>query len=74
MGQKEMQNKNVVFCTYSCSFSYHLFITSGLWPRVRARVLRTPVILDSLTRKTGRCAPPLRPHSFADPSGEIIDI
>ncbi len=33
-------------------------ITSGFWPRVRARALRAPVFLGSLTRKKGRCAPP----------------
>ncbi len=31
--------------------------TSGFWPRVRARALRAPVFLGSLTRHTGRCAP-----------------
>jgi hypothetical protein len=30
--------------------------TSGFWPRVRARALRAPVFLGSLTRQTGRCA------------------
>ena len=38
-----------------------IFRTSGFWPRVRARALRTPVFLGSLTCKTGRCAPPPRP-------------
>ncbi len=33
-------------------------MTSGFWPRVRARALRAPVFLSSLTHKTGRCAPP----------------
>ncbi len=28
--------------------------TSGVWPRVRARALRAPVLLG--TRRTGRCA------------------
>jgi hypothetical protein len=35
----------------------HLSYTSGFWPRVRARALRAPVFLSSLTHKTGRCAP-----------------
>jgi hypothetical protein len=35
-----------------------IFRTSGFWPRVRARALRAPVFLSSLTHKTGRCAPP----------------
>jgi hypothetical protein len=35
----------------------HYQITSGFWPRVRARALRAPVFLTSLTRQTGRCAP-----------------
>jgi hypothetical protein len=40
--------------------------TSGFWPRVRARALRAPVFLGSLTRQTGRCAPtPNAQHSFA---------
>ncbi len=30
----------------------------SFWPRVRARALRAPVFLGSLTRQTGRCAPP----------------
>jgi hypothetical protein len=29
-----------------------------VWPRVRVRALRALVFLASLTRKTGRCAPP----------------
>jgi hypothetical protein len=42
-----------------------LLRTSGFWPRVRARALRAPVFLGSLTWQTGRCAPP---HcSFAAP-------
>ncbi len=35
----------------------------GFWPRVRARALRAPVILISLSRPTGRCASAYR--SFA---------
>jgi hypothetical protein len=34
--------------------------TSGFWPRVRARALRTPVFFSSLPCQTGRCAPPPR--------------
>ncbi len=33
-------------------------VTSGFWPRVRARALRAPVLFGSFTRPTGRCAPP----------------
>jgi hypothetical protein len=33
--------------------------TSGFWSRVRARALRAPVFLGSLTRRKGRCAPPI---------------
>jgi hypothetical protein len=40
--------------------------TSGFWPRVRARALRAHVFLGSLTRQTGRCAPPGH-RSFAAP-------
>jgi hypothetical protein len=39
--------------------------TSEFWPRVRARALRAPVFLSSLTHKTGRCAPPPLHRSFA---------
>ena len=41
-------------------------MTSGFWPRVRARALRAPVFLDSLRRPTGRYAPPAH-RSFAAP-------
>ena len=41
--------------------------TSGFWPRVRARALRAPVFLSSLTCKAGRCSPSLAPCSFAAP-------
>ncbi|MFO0000489.1 MAG: hypothetical protein ACK559_05115, partial [bacterium] len=45
---------------------------------VRARVLRAPpVLLDLLTRRTGRCAPPSCPparSSFAVPTGNINNI
>ena len=43
------------------------FPASGFWPRVRARALRAPVLLGSLPRKTGRCAPTPPPahRSFA---------
>ncbi len=39
-------------------------ITSGFWPRVRARALRAPILLSSLPGPTGRCAPPAH-RSFA---------
>ncbi len=43
-----------------------LFVTSGFWPRVRARALHAPVFWGLLPRKTGRCAPPPHVHrSFA---------
>ncbi len=49
------------FCTL-------ILFTSGFWPRVRARALRAPVFLGSLTRKKGHCAPPPHAHrSFAAP-------
>ncbi len=37
---------------------WQIYLTSGFWPRVRARALRAPVFLGSLTRQTGRYAPP----------------
>jgi hypothetical protein len=40
-----------------------IFFTSWFVPRVRARALRTPVILGSIIRKTGRCAPPIPPFA-----------
>jgi hypothetical protein len=51
------------------------FITSGFWPRVRARALRVPVILGALPRQTGRCAPPAH-RSFAASysSAKIINL
>jgi hypothetical protein len=36
----------------------HYCITSGFWPRVRARTLPAPVFLGSLLHPTGHCAPP----------------
>ncbi len=44
------------FCAYVL-----LFFTNGFLPRVRARALHAPVILGSVTSKTGRCAPPPPP-------------
>ena len=38
-----------------------LFKTSGFWPRVRARVLRTPVILSHATPNGALRAPPPPP-------------
>jgi hypothetical protein len=40
------------------TFCFGVYIvTSGFWPRVRARALRAPVFWNSLRRQTGRCAP-----------------
>ncbi len=39
-----------------------IFITSGFWPRLRARALRAPVFLGSLPRQTGRYAPLISAH------------
>jgi hypothetical protein len=47
------RNAKVTFTKLSCSM-----LTSGFWPRVRARALCAPVFLGSLPRKTRRCAPP----------------
>ncbi len=44
----------------------NIWLTSGFWTRVRARVLRAPVFSGSLPRPTGRCAPPAQ-RSFAAP-------
>ncbi len=57
------------FCKFFNTFSKIrnrslLFTTSVFWPRVRARALRAPVFLGSLTRKKGRCAPPPRPSQL----------
>jgi hypothetical protein len=35
-----------------------LCYTSGFWPRVRARALRAPVFLDTLSRQLGATRPP----------------
>jgi hypothetical protein len=42
----------------------YYFITSGFWPRVRARALRAPVFLGSLKPQMGAARPP---RSFAAP-------
>jgi hypothetical protein len=42
-------------------------LTSGFWPRVRARSLRAPVFLGSLPCPSGRFAPPPAHRSFAAP-------
>ena len=42
-----------------------LLLTSGFWPRVRARALRAPVFFNSLPSQTGRCAPLAAHRSFA---------
>ncbi len=51
--------------TYNLKKYFH---TSRFWPRVRTRALRAPSFVSSLSRKTGRCAPPcpsqLRCFSF----------
>jgi hypothetical protein len=44
-----------------------VLMTSGFWPRVRARALRSPVFLGLLTCQTGSCAPPTTHRSFAAP-------
>ncbi len=52
----------------SCSFltwrnpNRYYQLTSGFWPRVRARALRAPVFLSSLPPPKGRCAPPRPVH------------
>jgi hypothetical protein len=48
-------------------FIHNLMISnySGFWPRVRARALRAPVFLGSLTRQTRRCASPAHPSYTA---------
>jgi hypothetical protein len=43
-----------------------LLLTSGFWPRVRARALRAPVFLDHLHAKRGATRPPGH-RSFAAP-------
>ncbi len=49
---------------FLCSSFHNIYITSGFWPRVRARALRAPVFLGTLPGQTGRCAPPAH-RSFA---------
>jgi hypothetical protein len=44
---------------------YIYILTSGFWPRVRARALRAPVFLSSLPRKQGAARPPPAQRSFA---------
>ena len=42
----------------------NIWLTSGFWPRVRARALRAFRFFGLKTRQTGRCAPPAN-GSFA---------
>jgi hypothetical protein len=58
---EEQVMKNVILCLFFPNTT--ILITSGFWPRVRARALRAPVFLGSLTRQKGRCAPPPPVHS-----------
>jgi hypothetical protein len=56
----------VQFVGHRCIKLPLIFKTSGFWPRVRARALRSPVFLGSLPRQTGRYAPLISAHrSFA---------
>jgi hypothetical protein len=43
-----------------------IYITSGFWPRVRARALRAPVFLGPLPAKRAAARPPAH-RSFAAP-------
>ncbi len=47
---------------FICFVHHNYTVTSGFWPRVRARALRAPVFLGSLPRPSGRCAPPRPSH------------
>jgi hypothetical protein len=43
--------KNAEINVLKLNFNFiYLFITSGFWPRVRARALRAPVFLSALPR------------------------
>jgi hypothetical protein len=53
----------MAFFFYSWKIRTYI-VTSGFWPRVRARALRAPIFLGSLPRQTGRCAPPPRPSQL----------
>jgi hypothetical protein len=60
-----LKKRKTNFVHYFCqTASVNYSITSGFWPRVRARALRAPVFLGALPRQTGRCAPPTL-RSFA---------
>jgi len=56
--RKNLRNLNMSRGTYYINGEFNYIPTSGFGPRVRARALRAPVILISLSRPTGRCAPP----------------
>jgi hypothetical protein len=45
------------YSTRTALYERTYIVTSGFWPRVRARALRAPVFLGALPRPTGRCAP-----------------
>ncbi len=55
---------NKFFVISTMLYNVHYKYTSGFWPRVRARKLRAPVFLGSLTRKTGALRAPVH-RSFA---------
>ncbi len=62
-GLREGRGPRKLFIPIVADDSTQLLLTSGFWPRVRARALRAPVFLGSLPRPTGRCAP-LRPSQL----------
>ncbi len=41
----------------ACFCKHSIWNTSGFWPRVRARALRAPVFLSSVTRQMGAARP-----------------
>ncbi len=47
------------YSTFGVQSLENSLITSGLWPRVRARALRAPVFLGSLPRPMGAARPPI---------------
>ncbi len=62
------KSSKFLMMTFTCRSPSYLLYTSGFWPRVRARALRAPVFLGSLTRQKGAARPPrpsqLRCFSF----------
>jgi hypothetical protein len=61
----ELLGSLVVVCLVAvCVFLLNIWLTSGFWPRVRARALRAPVFLGSHTQRGAARPQPLQLRCF----------